>query len=123
MQDYLRVLLGLLTNITHNNREGCEKMVEAGALAAVPLIVVHLMTGNARVKGALEGMEGLDLWLDELNLCLGLLINVVEGSEEGRQGLRDVTIGGEAGGGNSKGGTRMIPVLCQLFTTVGGKGG
>lgn len=104
MQECLRALLAVLMNVTQNNADGCEKVILASGLDVVSgaLIQICLVDGTSSIKSA-DQLRG---WVDELNACLGVLINLAEARGDARAQLLTKTSPSQGG---------MVPLLCQLI--------
>lgn len=83
--------------------------------------LVKIAIGSAHTRGALHSKEELVSWLDELSICLGLLINLAEDSQDCRQKLKVLSVASATSSTPSfsvSGPIRMIPLLSQLITTT-----
>ena len=112
--------------MTHNNQTGCEKVVAVSGLESASFVLWRICLGGHHMKGVFQSGDELRAWLDEINGCLGLLINCVEEDLQNRAKLRnmplpagdDVGIGGVSGNG-------LVGLLSRLISNVmaaGGKG-
>jgi hypothetical protein len=113
-------------NITHNNVSGCEKIVAFSALETISFILSKICLGSPPyTRGVLQSADELKAWLDELNGCLGVLINCAEENRENRVRMRTMPLlgnsqeadgsGGAAGGGDAGG---LVGILGRLISTV-----
>lgn len=115
--------------MTHNNESGCEKVVAVSGLDTACLILWRICHGGAHMKGVFQSGDELRAWLDEVNGCLGLLINCVEEDKQNRAKLRTMqlpVVGDTAGSSGSASGSGLVGLLSRLICIVmaaTGKGG
>lgn len=117
-------------NITHNNTSGCEKIVALSGLEIISIILSRICVGSPpHTRGVLKSADELKAWLDELNGCLGVLINCAEESRDNRVKMRTMSLPGSqevdgsggGGGGDANGDTAtsgLVGILSRLIGTV-----
>ena len=89
-QDCLRSALAVLMNMTHNNADGCKKLVSVSGLDTVCGVFARI----CQTQGVLGDPKELKAWMDELNGCLGVLINCAEDSKENCDQMRALELHG-----------------------------
>lgn len=127
-KDCLRGLLAVLMNITHNNTSGCEKIVAFSALEIISYILSKICLGSPPyMRGVLQSADELKAWLDELNGCLGVLINCAEENRENRVRMRTMPLlgssqetdsGAATAGGGAELSSGLVGILGRLISTV-----
>jgi hypothetical protein len=125
-KDCLRSVLAVLMNITQGNGAGCIAVAEAGGVQAVCLALAKIVLGGEpRWRGALYDPQQLEAWVEELTVCLGLLINLAEQSVERRIAMRTVSLQvdgrpGDGDGSSGHGEKGVVWLLSRIITAVAG---
>ncbi len=104
---------------------GCEKIVAFSALEIISLILSKICLGSPpHSRGVLQSADELKSWLDELNGCLGVLINCAEENRENRVRMRTMPLlgsGSQEADGTAAGGdavSGLVGILGRLISTV-----
>ena len=104
-------------NMTHNNTTGCEKVIAVSGVETVVAVLSRICLGGVHVKGVLQSADELRAWLDELNGCLGLLINCAEEDKDNRVRMRALQVSSLDGGGTGG----LVSMLSRLISSVMGE--
>lgn len=115
-KDCLRGVLAVLMNMTHNNPVGCERVIAVSGIETACLALARICLGGAHARGVLQSGDELRAWMDELNGCLGLLINCAEENKAVCSKMRALQL--PAGGEGAAAAAGLVGMLSRLIATV-----